>query len=435
MQSSVRPKLPKASRLLLLLGTLFVAAYTLSGMFVNVFIWRVDHSFVAIGLFNVCMYAALPLAFMLAGYLSPKLGMPWMIRAGVITLSVFFGILLWLGSRSGHHVTWLGILFGAGQGFYWYGFHVLTFDLTTDKTRGLFGAWSGLYGTLAATIGPFLAGFLIADNTRFSGYHIVFAVSLGLFATLFALSFRLTVSARHAPLRLRTGFRLRADPDWRRLLIGQVVFGIREGVFAFLIGLLVFFVTHSEAGLGEYGLWTGLLSLAAFWLAGKVSNHVRLSRRLMMVASVLLALGVQVFWWEVSRRTLLVFGLVTAVSLPFLLVPLGAMQLNEIDESSTSRDRRSEHLVAREIALGCGRLVSVGTFTLVALWSPTEHSLIALAAVLGCAHVVVVFIVRAVRYEPREPSTDDELGTALPSGIHVTFAEKPGAGRRNASKT
>lgn len=402
MHALADQRLSSAGRVLLLLGTLFIAGYTLSGMFVNVFIWKVDHSFVAIGWFNVSLYVSLPVGFLGAGYLATRMGELWMVRAGVVVLSVFFLTLLFLGQRSAHHVIWLGAFYGGGQGLYWYGFHVLTFDLTHRGNRARFNALAGVFATLVATIGPFWAGFVLADGRHYSGYHLIFGVSLALFAALFAVSFRIRVQRVQEPLRLGQGFRLRKDPDWRALLAAQVVFGIREGVFAFLIGLLVFFVSKSEVGLGEYALWTGILSLMAFYLAGRVAAREGRRRVALQLSGLCLAAVACVFLWRLTGGTMILYGIVTACSLPFVTVTLGVMQMNEIDESHETARHRSAHLIAREMALGVGRVLGVSTFLFVAYNWPGSSALVWLVAILGAAHAVVALVVRKVTFVARD---------------------------------
>lgn len=402
MHALADQRLSSAGRILLLLGTLFVAGYTLSGMFVNVFIWKVDHSFIAIGWFNFTLYASLPIGFLGAGYLATRMGELWMVRAGVIVLAVFFLTLLSLGQRSAHHVVWLGAFYGGGQGLYWYGFHVLTFDFTQCGNRARFNALAGVFATLAGTLGPFLAGFVLADGRHYSGYHVIFAASLALFAVLFVVSFRIRQQRVPEPMRLREGFRFRQDPDWRALLVGQAVFGLREGVFAFLIGLLVFFVSKSEVGLGEYTLWTGILSLFAFYLAGRVAGREGRRVVVLQVAGLCLAAAACVFLWRLSGGTMILYGIVTACSLPFVTVALGVMQMNEIDESQETARHRSAHLIAREMALGVGRVLGVSIFLWVAYSWPGPHALLLLVAILGAAHAVVAFVVRKVTFVARD---------------------------------
>ncbi len=385
-------------RLLITLGSLYVASYSLSGLFVNIFIWRVDHSLVAIGLFNWTIYAMLPVTFVLGGWLAAFVGQIWLIRIGVATLSVFFGLLLWLGRQSAHHYVWLGVLSGLGQGLYWYGFQVLSFDLTTADNRGRFHGVAGVFTSLTAMAGPFFAGYVITQGWRFAGYHLVFATSLALFGVCIWLSFRLVCKRPPAPMQLAQGFRLRADPDWGRLWWATVFFGLREGLFAFYIGLLVYLATGTEEGLGEYALWTGSISLGAFYLAGRAERAADRGKTAMRWAALLMGVVCLVFFIAVNRWTLLLFGTVTAALWPFLLVPFGSMAMNEMDETDQSAAYRSEHVISREIALGIGRIVGVGSFVAVAAWFRSPGNLIALTAVLGFAHTLVSLLVRKVEY-------------------------------------
>ena len=406
--------LSPGGRLLIAVGTLYAAALGLSGLFVNIYIWKVDHSDLAVGLFNWTLYAALPLAFIAGGWLSGFVGHLWMLRLGVASVAAFFAVLLGMGERSAHHVLWLGALFGFGQGLFWHAYHVLVFDLTNTRNRGHFQGLAGFFGALAGMFAPFAAGFLIAGGARFSGYHLVFAASLALFAGLVWISFRMRHRDRAQPLHLREGFRLRADPDWRRLWLGTAAFGLREGLFSFYIALLVFFVTGSEAGLGEYGLYTGLIGLAAFYGAGKWLRTERAFKWAMAVASVFLGAVCLVFAAAVNRVTLLLYGSVTALLLPFLLVPMGTLAMNEIDETERSVRFRSAHIISREIALGCGRFASIGCFLLVAAFARSAGHFILLLCVLGFAHTAVAALLWKVHCRERGRETGGGESEALP---------------------
>lgn len=423
MSVTRKQRLSRASRLLLVVGTLFIAASTLSGTFVSVYIWKVDHSFSAIGIFNMCQYAALPIAFVLGGYSARYMGQLWLLRVGTGILAVFYAVLLALGEHSAHHVVWLGIMSGLGQGVYWLGYHVVTFDSTTPGTRGAFNGYAGLFASFVGMVGPFGSGFVIANSRIFSGYHVVFAVSLVLFAMLIVVSFMIPHTAPTHRLRLREGFRFSANEDWGSLWNASVVFGLREGLFSFYIGLLVYFVAKSEAGLGEYGLYTGLLSLASFYVAGRVSRRPRLATLLMRIAGVILGAVCISLLWEISRRSLLVFGTVTALSLPFLLVPFGAMIMNEIDESRRTAHFRMECLISREVALGIGRTASIGAYLVVVAIAPTVTAVVLLATVLGCSHAAVVLLLRHVTSRQRPPL---HLARSTPVG-RMSFRKIPRA--------
>src|SRR5690606_28943136 len=56
---------------------------------------------------------------------------------------------------------------------------------------------------------------------------------------------------------------------WRKALTALTFQGIREGVFAFVIGLLVYIATGSEMKLGRYDLITSQVALFSFMVVGK----------------------------------------------------------------------------------------------------------------------------------------------------------------------
>ncbi len=381
-------------------NSLFLFGLALSSIFVNVYIWKVDRSFFTIGVFNLCVFAAVTVGFLVGGKLSSKWIDLWIMRFGLIALALFFLALIILREHSAHYFFELGLLFGFGQGIYWYGFHVTMFTLTTIDNRVSFNGVNGFFASLVSMAAPFVAGFFISHSPQFVGYHVVFTASLVLFSLSFWLVFALPKGTLHRELHLVDGFHLRADPDWRRLWFGSLLFGLREGVFAFYIGLLVYFAAKSEEGLGEYGLWTGLVSLAGFYIVRMIKNQEQ-ARLWMVVSSVILGSVGLLLLQGVGRVVLILFGTVTALCLPFFVVPFSSMLMNEIDESTQSKQRMPEYLISREIALGLGRVIGITIYLLIASHAKPSY-LIVLAVILGFAHTAVGLMIRPVTYKSRD---------------------------------
>lgn len=407
MQSILKPdQASNKMRWLVVMATLFMSGTALSGTFINVYIWKIDRTYEAITWFNLFTYGCLPLAFTASGYLATWIGEAWVMRSGVIVLVIFFSLLLWLGPKSIHYVQWLGMFFGIGQGMYWFSFHVLSFDFTNPDSRGKFNGLTGLFASLASMTGPYIAGYLIVHVRQISGYHAVFALSFFLFALLFFATFRLPLMERPQIPKISRALQFAKDPDWRRLVAGSVVFGIREGLFSFLIALLVFDAAKSEEGLGLYGLWTGLISLVAFFLATFIGKHKKWPKWSMGIAAVLLGCTPFVFIQSVSTTTLLIFGLITGFVLPFFIVPLGTMIMNEIDESFESAKYRAEHLSVREMALGLGRISGISFFLWIVVRHHNLHYIPRVLMVLGFAQVVVFLLTFQVRFTDRKKVTN-----------------------------
>ncbi len=392
------------SSLLIWLNSLFLAAMALSGTFINIYIFRVDHSVAAIGQFNFFEYIAYPFAFLAAGKASSFVKEIWFLRAGVVLLTGFFLWIIMQGNAPMVDLSLLGILYGFGQGIYWFGFNILSFDWTTWETRPSFQGTLGFAGSIATTAFPFVAGILISKAKNFSGYHLVFIISLMLFAFLLLLTAKATHSRKEKTYHLREGFRFRADPDWFRLWVGTIAFGLREGVYAFFISIVVYSLTKSEEFYGMFSLVIGTLSFCAFFLAGRLQKWKVSKKALLFVAATLL--GVLSLLWLVFEniRTLWVFGVFTALFFPVFMVPYQTILLNEIEETRRSIQHRTAYFISREVALALGRLTGVGLIWWVAAnyrWPQVIHTY----SLIGLGFIITAYAIRKVEFKTKkEPS-------------------------------
>ncbi len=360
MRTLVWLNLRSGSMLLIWLNSLFLAAMALSGTFINIYIFRVDHSIAAIGQFNFFEYLAYPIAFLFAGKLSKKWKEIWFLRVGVVLLAGFFIWIITQGNAPKVDLSMLGILYGFGQGIYWFGFNILSFDWTTWETRPSFQGTLGFAGAIATTAFPFLAGILISKAKNYSGYYMVFLLSLALFALLLLISAKATNSPKEKQFNLQEGFRFREDPDWFRLWLGTIAFGLREGVYAFFISILAYSLTKSEEFFGLYSLVIGTLSFSAFYLAGKLQKWKISGKIVLAIAA--FVLGVLSLLWLVivNIKMLWIFGIFTALFFPFFMVPYQTILFNEIEETRRSTQHRTAYFISREMALALGRLAGVG---------------------------------------------------------------------------
>ncbi|WP_336433219.1 MFS transporter [Ferroacidibacillus organovorans] len=380
-------------------NTLFIAGLGLSATFINVYLWRVDHSLFPLILFNGFLDVGIPLAFVICGFLAHRVKEPTLLRIGIIGVSVFFALLLFAGKAAAHHAIWLGLLFGLGQGFYWYAFHVASFDCTRADARTDFHAASGFFTSLVGMLAPFVAGLIIANSARLTGYSLVFACTFTLFVILFVQSFRL----RHGPCRrteFAEGFCFARDPDWRRVWLATVSFGLREGVYAFVIPILVFFSSKTEAGVGDFGLWTGIVALLSYGWIGRIKRH-ELLKRFMIVPSIALGGFACVLLLGIKPMILTIFGASTALLFPFVMIPLTSVTQDEIDESERSSVRRAEYVISREVALGVGRVSGILLLFIFLAIFPGVHGVLIVSSILGFAYVLTSVLIAKVTYTDR----------------------------------
>ena len=126
-------------RLLLITGLFFLASM-LSDVFVNVYIWRLKTDFVLIAKYLISCFAVIPLVFYLCGYIGMKIDRVSIYKIGIGFFILFYLMVLLINKNITNHLILIGAIKGIAMGFYWFGFHILTFDYTGKDNRDKFFA-------------------------------------------------------------------------------------------------------------------------------------------------------------------------------------------------------------------------------------------------------------------------------------------------------
>lgn len=124
--------LPRMAWWLLVVSGLFHLSISLSNTFVNIFVFKVDHSFAAIAWYNLPIFLLLPFTFVLAAFVAQHTSTAMALRIGIGLHALFYAVTLVVGERAARMPFALGILMGLAAGFYWLAFDVLSVEYT-DK--------------------------------------------------------------------------------------------------------------------------------------------------------------------------------------------------------------------------------------------------------------------------------------------------------------
>ncbi|RXZ80091.1 MFS transporter [Paenibacillaceae bacterium] len=377
-------KLDKQAVLLLAVQGLFGVANALSGTFVPVYLWKASQSFVLIGWFTLFQYVISGLTFWLAGKWVKQQGKMNSLRLGVVVSGLFYLLVLWLGPLSVQYAIPLGMVNGMASGFFWLAFNVVYFEITEPDNRDRFNGWAGLLGSGAGIVAPWISGILITTFAGEQGYRIIFTISLIIFGLAAVISFFLhkrEASGKYEWFHGIRQLRNRKLP-WRHVFISLMAQGMREGVFMFLIGLMVFVVTQNERKLGSFVLWTSLVGLVSFWLVGRFMKMK--NRRWWMLAGVcIITLVILPLFIKFNYMTLLWFGIGTALFLPLYSIPMTSAVFDLIGQSEQNARQREEFIVLRELGLVAGRLVGIIIFMLVTAQTTSMQAMTWLLLAVG----------------------------------------------------
>ncbi|TLS51463.1 MFS transporter [Paenibacillus antri] len=388
-------RLDGQTRLLLLVNALFACANALSGAFVNVYLWKAKQDFAMIGWFALSHQIVMATMFVVIGKWVKERNKMNSLRLGVALAAIFYLLVLLLGKSAAQWVVLLGGVQGMSSAFFWLAFNVVYFEVTDRDNRDRFNGWAGLLGSAVGMAAPWISGFLITRMPDTTGYRLIFSISLGVFVVGAFVSFFLKKRPVQQNYEWLYGIKqLRQQGNgWRSAYPALFAQGVREGVFGFLIGLMVYIATKNELQLGNYALITSAVSLVAFFLAGRLVKPGR--RSIPMLAGALaMTLIILPFFWQVNYTTLIVFGIVVALFYPLYSIPITSTIFDMIGANTESAEHRVEYVVLRETALNMGRILGTIAFIAVVSFTKEPTHITTLMLILGAAPIFSWFFIR-----------------------------------------
>ncbi|WP_339260025.1 MFS transporter [Paenibacillus sp. FSL R5-0713] len=399
--------LGRQSILLLGVNGLFALAGALSGTFLNVFLWKSRPDYAMLGWFTLSQQLTIGLTFWLAGKWVKEHNKMSALRLGTALSGIFYMIVLWAGSKAVDWIWPLGILLGCSLGLFWIAFNVVYFEITDRENRDLFNGWVGLLGSMTGIIGPWFSGLIITRMTDNTGYRLIFTVSLVIYVIAVVFSFFLKKRKVSGTYRWSEPWIQLSKPNspWRTLALGLFAQGAREGVFAFLIALLVYLATAQEYKLGQFSLITSAVALVSYWAAGKWFKPQFRSKGMFIGALILLVVLLPLLW-KVTYGTLLIMGIGSAVAMPLYVLPMISAGFDMMGTSGENVEKRVELVVLRELCLMLGRLFGLAIFIVTVINAPSLHMLTWLIIILGASPLIGWIFMRKLlnRTEGQEPA-------------------------------
>jgi YQGE family putative transporter len=246
-------------------------------------------------------------------------------------------------------------------------------------------------------IAPWISGYLIVHMKQASGYRLIFTISLTVFVIGVIVSFFLKkrkAQGEYEWLLPARSLREKGTP-WRTVSAALVAQGVREGVFGFMIALLVYVNTGNEMKLGNFSLVTSAVSLFSFMLVGRLIKPKH-RKTAMLIGAIAMVLVVVPFFWQVNFTTLLMFGIGVGLFFPFYSIPITSSVFDLIGGNADSVKRREEYIVLRELALNVGRILGSAIFISVVSITKGPLALNLLLLGIGSSPLAAWFFMRKV---------------------------------------
>lgn len=405
--------LSRGARWLLVTFAGATTAGAFASLFVSLFVFVVTDQLTQLALFNGAYFFSLTFVFYLVAFVfrqkTPLVPYRW----GLVLTAGFFGLLVLLAHQAVHVLVPLGLFYGLGQGFFWFGANLMTFDTVPAKQRIRFYGYNSAVGSIAGVTGPLAGGFLVSVLPGIKGYLLVFLLTLVLYSVTFIASWGVPPGPRlgYGPLRLSLELpRLR--PLWRLAFKTLTVRGTREAMTGLAGVYLVYVATRQPWAVGVYGAVTALARmLGALGVARRVTPPRRVAAMVLgmagMTASALVLVAGQAWPYVFT------YGVVMSFAMPWFTIPNEAIPLDVMDSDVEVGQRRVAYILSREIGLNAGRLASLLLLVGFQAVVPAGTALIALLVGTSAAQSWVVAAGGRIWSQlPPPPSTSRERHTS-----------------------
>lgn len=356
--------LPAPARRLAFMVALYDFTFALSTTFLNVYLFR-GGDWNVVSHYNGAAFCVIPMAFVLGGIWGKKSGFRRPYQMGLILHAALFAGTLFLGTCAADHAHGLGFLGGAAIGFYYLGQHAMTFRAVRESFRDTFFSLYVFLSSVLRVLAPAAAGVLVGAlaGGEILGYRILFAVTLVIYVFLIFWSRKLPQAVlRGERYFLKESLRMHWEKRLRPVFWVYGFWGLRNGVFFFLLGVLVYQSTKSELAVGTYSSMGNLSGVAAAWALSKVLTRKNRGNFL-GYSSWLDFLSVGLLVWKITPVTLFFFTLCYSTANTGFRVTFNAFSFELMEKTrKEKKNMEFEHLAVREFPLNAGRLLGLMLF-------------------------------------------------------------------------
>lgn len=389
-------------KILILVSALYFMAGTMSSVFVNVYLYAFTGSLYAMTAYAIIRFSCFPLGFYFGGALTSKWKLSSVLTLGLLVIILALALLLGINSYFDKYpilIYSLGIVFGTGEGLFWFSMNSLNLTASTQDSRPKFIGTLGITNSSAMVIAPFLASMIVAySQSDVQGYIRIFQIVIVVQMVSAILSTRIQLSKIQSKYTLKDKFNLKLDPQWRYVMTSHFLLGVRDSLTLVLTGLLVYNATGGKGSLyGQLLTVFALINVAANYIASRVIKRNNRIQMYMMGAVVLFTSTV-VLVLVPNMFGAIYFGVMNALGNPFFINPFSIIMMNAIGDYSATENIYAR-MIMKEIGLDIGRVVGMSFILIFALVLPSPLSL--QVSVIIASSFTLILVIYAYFYHQK----------------------------------
>ncbi|OAS21905.1 MFS transporter [Paenibacillus oryzisoli] len=353
-------RLSREAVISLLIHSIFQFGASMSGVFLNLYLWRLTHSVVVNGTYSMIVYILTPIGFAIGGYMIKKKDRMVAYRLGIILIGLFYLSVSIAGERLVDYYVLFAVFNGLAGAFYWVGYLTLMYDVSTEQNRIRYLAFNMMFFTAATLAGPALAGFIIRMKEGLSGYTIVFSIAFLMFLLAAIISLKIKASGGHHRVYYLkyTGLIMKKKQEWLKALLGFFGMGLLQGTMLFLPNILLFKVLPREDLVGYLGVLYSSLSIVMGIFISKYANAGR-ARLYLTISTVGYLVGISCILGSLNVWSVVGFMILYSIFAPLQGNTMTGFYYSLIARLPLKGELKVESVVVREFFLNVGRVISI----------------------------------------------------------------------------
>lgn len=389
----------KNEKLLLVVSAIYFLSSTMSGVFVNVYLYAFTGSLVEMTIYAMIRFGFFPLGFIIGGFLGKRTRLATPLTIGLIIIIATLGFLLtcnFLFTTHYYLIHLIGVTFGIGEGMYWFSANNLSLAVSEKKTRAQFVTTMSITNAISTVLAPSIAAVIVSfSKTDTQGYLLIFQLVIILHTITAYISTRINVAVCKENYTLLDKFKLKHDAQWRYMMNTHFLFGIRDSITLVVMGLMLY------AALGSQGaLYSTLLII--FSILGIIGSTIvrKMQRRdnrlaLYTYGAYALFSAAMILVLMPNLIGALIYGTVNALAMPFFINPYSIIVMNAMQDYA-EKGSVYGHMIIKEVMLNIGRLIGMG-FILIA-YALLPKNIYLIVAVFASSIFAPILVFYAGRY-------------------------------------
>ena len=353
-------KLPKVflSFAAMQIGIVFFS--NMYGVFINTFLLKATGDFNVALKYNMIVFFALACVMILSVFLIRRKSVIVSIKLGLILYClIYLSIIIFEEHMAGYYPL-IALIFSAAGGFCVLPYGVLISEFTNDKNRDMAIGYLSMWTGIAALSMPAIAGILISMFNNFNGYRIMFVAALMITLYTFYLATKIEAIAplekkSHFGTVIKYFFKYRVE---RYMYLASTLSAIRDGVFRFILSLILYQFIKDEAIVGINAFVCGIAAVIASWAYSKIVKSNNRFKCMTISLSILLV-GSVMMLFSTSAFTIVLFGILSSLSNIFIVTPQDNYTYLMLQEVKRTHDKRPEYQTIKEFFLATGRNVGI----------------------------------------------------------------------------